>query len=363
MGRTFFYRLAFLFLATWLFLPHLFSQEINPENEYARIRSIALAGDLDSAAAGARVLVNAFPEYGDARILLARITAWQKDYKNAEAILDTLLMNEPDNADALALKEDISKWSAPEESPSSKESPTSIVAGYSFDSFSEPYARFWQVFTGGAMHDFSWGKGAAFLNVGTIKTGTMPEVRATEYQLEAEAYPRLSSRNYAWLSYAYSPGSYFPTHRAAVEIWQKLPHSWGASAGVNYYYFDRSIFILTASLEKYYGKYWLSGRTYVYLKDNGPTTSFYLTARRYFNETDYFQITAGTGTAPDEPFDIRSNLMRLSARSIRLVYNDRLKNRLTLRIGVGYSDEEYAESINRNRIEGHITVSYPLNKK
>lgn len=357
MGRTIFYRLTLLFFASWLFLPDLFSQEINPENEYARIKSIALAGDLDSAAAGARVIVNAFPEYGDGRILLARITAWQKDYKNAEAILDTLLAREPENADALTLKEDIKKWSAPEESP------TSVIAGYSFDSFSEPYKRFWQVFRGGATHNFGWGKGSAYLNLGNINTGIVPEVRATEYQLEAEAYPRLSSANYAWLSYAFSPGTYFPTHRAAAEIWQKLPHSWGVSAGVNYYYFDRNIFILTASLEKYYRMYWISGRVYVYLKDNGPTTSYYLNVRRYFNNTDYFQVTAGTGTAPDEPFDIKSDLMRLGANSIRLIYNDMLKNKLTLRIGIGYSVEEYAESITRNRIEGHITVSFPINKK
>ena len=62
---------------------------------------------------------------------------------------------------------------------------------------------------------------------------------------------------------------YFPTHRAAVELWQILPAGWAVSGGLNYYYFDRNIFIALASVEKYLGKYWFSGKCYVYFKDGG----------------------------------------------------------------------------------------------
>ena len=51
-----------------------------------------------------------------------------------------------------------------------------------------------------------------------------------------------------------------------------------------------------------------------------PRTSFYLNVRRYFNDIDYLQLTLGTGTAPDEPFEIQSDIMRLSANSVRLTY-------------------------------------------
>ncbi len=112
----------------------LFSQQItDPEAEYIRVRSIAFDGDYSSAATAARKLVNEYPEYGDARILLGRILAWQKNYKEALAVIDTLLATEPENADALSAKRDISLWSK-ESTPVA----TDIRAGYSFDSFLSP---------------------------------------------------------------------------------------------------------------------------------------------------------------------------------------------------------------------------------
>lgn len=340
------------------FIP-AFAQEVSdPESEYLRIRTIAFEGDYTSAASAARKLVNAYPSYGDARILLGRILAWQKNYKTAVAVIDTLLMTEPDNADALSAKKDIMLWSK-DNTPVS----TDVRAGYSFDYFNKPYSRLWQVFKAGAGHKFNWGPFYAGLNVGHIAIGDTGPVKATELQVEAEAWPAISSKNYAYLAYAYSPGSYFPRHRAAAEIWQILPAGWAVSVGLNYYYFDRNAFIGSASVEKYAGKYWFSLKGYAYFKDSGVTTSASLNARRYFNNTDYLQITLGMGTAPDEPFNIQTDLMRLSANSVRLTYNVKLINKLTMRIGAGYSREEYEENIRRNRFEGNIILIYALKMK
>ncbi|MBG0860730.1 MAG: YaiO family outer membrane beta-barrel protein [Bacteroidales bacterium] len=332
------------------------SQEIrDPEAEFLSVRSMAFSGDYSGAETAARKLVNAFPLYGDARILLGRILAWQKDYEQAAAVIDTLLATDPDNADALSARKDISLWSR-ENTPVA----TDIRAGYSFDSFSEPYKRFWQVFKAGAGHRFSWGPASAGLNIGNI---IREDTTATELQIEAEAWPKLTGKNYAYLAYAYSPGHYFPTHRAAVEVWQILPKGWAISAGLNYYYFDRSIFIGGLSVEKYTGRYWLSAKSYIYFKDDGPTTSFYFNVRRYFTSINYLQVTVGTGTAPDEPFDVQTDIMRLSAHSLRLYYNTMLTGRLTMRIGAGYSREEYEEADWRNRFEGNIHFIYAIKMK
>lgn len=348
-----------LFIPVLLNVSQLFSQEnINPEEEYLRIRTMAFNGEYAAAAADARKLVNAFPSYGDARILLGRILAWQKDYSQAAAVIDTLLKTEPDNADALSARRDISLWSKERSTAT-----TDLRTGYSFDYFTEPYTRFWQVFSVGAGHKFNWGPAAAYVNIGNLITDEETNLEATEMQFEVEAYPTLSKKNYAYLDYAYSPGTYFPTHRAAVEIWQVLPAGFAISGGLNYYYFDRNIYIALASVEKYLGKYWLSGKVYVYFKDDGPTTSFYLNVRRYFNDFNYLQLTLGTGTAPDEPFDIQSDIMRLSAQSARLTYNFAVNGKFTIRLGAGYSREEYEESVMRNRFEGNINLIYALKMK
>jgi len=337
----------------------VFSQDaINPESEYHRIKTIAFDGDYATAAAAARKLVNMYPSYGDARILLGRILAWQKDYINAGAVIDTLLLKEPGNEDALSARSDIVMWSR-ENTPVS----TDLRAGYSFDSFSDPYSRFWQVFSAGAGHRFKWGPAYAGLNIGNIRIGEPSPSKAAELQIEAEAWPKITSKNYADLAYAYSPGTHFPRHRAAAEVWQVLPAGWAISAGLNYYYFDRSAFIALASVEKYVGKYWLSLKGFVYFKDIGTRASIVLNTRRYFNDKDYFQITLGTGAAPDEPFDIQVNLMRLYSNTLRLAYNMSVTHKLVMRIGAGYSREEYRETIWRNRFEGNVNFIYAIKMK
>lgn len=347
-----------IILIWFLNLVPVYSQNtLDPESEYLRIKEIAFSGDYSTAAGEARKLVNSFPAYGDARILLGRIMAWQKDYANAAAVIDTLLMTEPGNEDALAVKRDITLWSK-DNSPVS----TDVRAGYNFDTFSDPYSRYWQVFNVGAGHKFNWGPAAAGVNVGNLIGGPSPG-EVTELQFEVEAYPKLTNKNYAYLAYAYSPGKYFPQHRAAVEIWQVLPAGFAVSAGLNYYYFDKNIFIAMASLEKYSGKYWFSLKGFVYFKDNGPTTSFYINARRYFKDKNYLQLTLGTGTAPDEPFDLQTNIMRFHAHSIRLAYNHYLSSRLVMRLNVGYSREEYEDAVWRNRFEGGINFIYAIKMK
>jgi YaiO family outer membrane protein len=336
----------------------IFAQEnFNPEEEYARIRTMAFSGDYQGAVDAARKLLKAYPSYGDARILLGRVLAWQKKYDEAAAVIDTLLKTEPTNADALSARKDITLWSK-ENTPVA----TDVRAGYYFDYFKEPYYRFWQVFSAGAGHRFGFGPAAGYLNVGNLSPHDTL-AGATEFQVEAEAYPKLSASNYAYLSYAWSPGSHFPKHRGAVQIWQILPKGFAVSAGLNYYYFDRSLYIGLVSVEKYIKKFWFSGTCYVFFKDRGPTTSFYISARRYFNDVNYLQLTAGTGSAPDEPFNVVEDINRLNANSVRIIYNTKLAPKLVLRIGAGYSREEFYESLQRNRFEGTVNLIYALKMK
>jgi YaiO family outer membrane protein len=358
--NRFYILLLFFLVSGGLFMPSLsYSQTItDPEAEYLRIRSVAFSGKYDEAIADSRKLLKEYPSYGDARILLGRILAWTKDYKSAIAVIDTLLVTEPGNYDAIQAKNSIMLW-AKESSPVS----TDIRAGYSFDSWTEPYNRSFQLYKVGAGHRFKFGPAAGYLNMGNLISGNPLEVSTTDFQAELEAWPKLTKKNYAFLSYSFSPGKFFPVHRAAAELWQVLPAGWSVSAGMNYYYFDRNTYIATGSVEKYIRNTWLSLRGFFYFKDDGVTTSVYLNARQYFNDNDYLQLTVGTGTAPDEPFDVQFDLMRLSAHSARLALNVSVAPKLALRLGAGYSYEEYQEGLWRNRWEGGISLTYAIRMK
>ncbi|MFN2313790.1 MAG: YaiO family outer membrane beta-barrel protein [Bacteroidales bacterium] len=339
----------------------LFSQEVtNPEEEYARIRSLALTGNYTEAEPAARDLVKQYPDYGDARVLLGRILAWQGRYDEGAAVIDTLLASDPDNSDALEALRDIRLWSRDRSQQVTP--PTDLRAGWMFDTYREPYERFWQVFTLGAGHRFSWGTAVASVNYGHISLGEPANTTGDDIQFAAEAWPELTKTNYAYLAYAYSPGTWFPRHRAALELWQTFPKGWAASVGGNYYYFDHSIYIGTLSVEKYTGNWWFSGRGYFHFKDIGVTSSFFLNARRYFGTTDYLQLTLGAGTAPDEPYDILTDLERQKAASVRLTYFNQINSYWSVRIGAGYSYEKYTETEFRNRFEGNIGVIRGIGK-
>jgi YaiO family outer membrane protein len=326
----------------------------NPEDEYTRIRTLAFDGRYKEAEPAARLLVREYPGFGDARILLGRIIAWQGRYDEAAAVIDTLLNTDPENSDALSAVADIRRWSRDRSQQIT--SPTDIRAGYTFDTYSEPYDRLWQVFNLGAGHRFPWGTAVASVNYGHINIGSPSDTAGNDFQFAAEAWPELTKNNYAYVAYALSDGPWFPHHRAALELWQTLPAGLAVSAGINYYYFDKNIFIGTFSLEKYLSHYWFSGRTYFHFKDIGVTTSFFLTSRRYFGTTDYLQLTLGTGTAPDEPYDILTDLDRQKASSVRLTWFSQINSRWSVRIGAGYSYEKYSITSYRNRFEGNVGI-------
>jgi YaiO family outer membrane protein len=359
MPRSHYLIICFLTICCFYFNPDVYAQEkAGAEAEYLRIKDMAFKGNYQQATMEAWKLLKEYPAYGDARVLLGRILAWQKEYEKALAVIDTLLLNDPDNTDALEARKDISRWSK-----GNTPVATDVKAGYSFDSFTEPYNRVWQVFSAGAGHRFKWGPASAGINTGILRIGEPDPVNDTGLQFEAEAWPRLTNDNYAYLAYAYSPGNWFPRHRAAAEIWQVMPKGWALSAGLKYYRFDRNDFIASLSVEKYTGKFWLSAKSYLYFKEENPTSSFYFNIRKYFNETEYLQLTLGTGTAPDEPFDVQTDLMRLSANSIRLAYYFSISPKLMIRAGAGYSREEYAEDMWRNRFEGNISFIYAIKMK
>ena len=353
----------------------------NHEAAFDTIRTIAFDGRLEEAEIMARQLVKENPGYGDAVVLLARIIAWQERYNTAIKMLDSLLIEQPGHEDAKIARETINEWlqsssdtaalppdsyvigareggGRPEILNDTAAKALDIHLGYNFDTFNQPYHRFWQIFRVGAEYKTGIGPVLGTVNFGNLHADVDNGIVKTGIQAQAEFWPKISERTYAWLAYAYSPFAYFPRHRAAGEFWYNLNKGWVLSAGASYYYFEQDIVIPTISVEKYTGNYWLSARTYIHLKDAGTTSSIFLTARRYFNNIDYIQLTAGAGTAPDEPWDLAADLDRQRAIAFKLAVNKKLSKDFTVKCSVGYSREEYSYEQRRNRFETFVNIIY-----
>jgi YaiO family outer membrane protein len=353
----------------------------NPEVAFDTIRAVAFDGRLEDAEVMARQLVKNNPGYGDAVVLLARIIAWQERYNTAIEMLDSLLIEQPGHEDAINARKTIYEWlqsSAVEDSLTADQdvlqgsddelrtetgndttaNPPDIHLGYYFDTFNEPYFRFWQIYSVGVEYKTGIGPLLWTFSFGNRNTDIHEETDKSSIQLQGEFWPKISKRTYAWFVYAYSPFPYFPEHRAVAQFWHNLNKGWVLSAGASYYYFDRNILIPTVAVEKYVSNYWFAAQTYIHLKEAGTTSSVFLKARGYFNDIEYIQLTAGAGTAPDEPWDIAADLDRQEAIAFKLTVNKKISDRFIVKCSAGYSHEEYINGQRRNRYEAFIKLIY-----
>lgn len=169
-------------------------------------------------------------------------------------------------------------------------------------------------------------------------------------QVEADAYPRISDRFYAYLNAGYSPSDIFPELRYGGELYGSFGRGGEASLGARRLEFaDDAVTIYTGSLGAYVRNYYLSVRPYITPQDDGTSRSGTILVRRYFADEDsHVTFTAGAGTAPTEsplPFE----LARTNAYRAGLYGKLPLRAPLGVRWSTGYEREEISSGEWRNR--------------
>ena len=166
-------------------------------------------------------------------------------------------------------------------------------------------------------------------------------------QLELDAYPKLSTKIYAYLNVGYSPSSIFPTWRSGGELFFALPKAWETSVGYRQLRFAGvPITLLTAAVGKYAGNYWFSIRPFVRQTDVGISASATVTARRYFEDGDhYLGARIGYGrTPPDQGTPDPQSLARTHALSANIHGAGDIRSGLLGTWSLGYDREELEQS-------------------
>lgn len=351
----------------------------HPEEGFALMRQMATDRDYQSAKQIGYSLLEENGAYHDAALYLARIHGWEASYDSAYLVLDQVIAQAPELFEAYQTCVDIAYWEnnwqrleecadravelepdsagifdhyrQAQHSESRQEWPE-IFGHYSYDHFALPYVRNWHMLTAGGKIPVKPGTLVPYLNAGYQGAG---EDAAGDIQLNLDAYLNIGTKTYAMVGYGFSPRgaiNYLPGHRAAAEIWRSLPLGFGLSAGLRYFYWDQHFTFLTFSAEKYAGSYWFSLRNYLFFKEYGVSTSWYLSARRYFDTRfNYLNLTLGYGTAPDEPVTVVTDLERLNAVSVRVELSKQVSPLVRMVGMVGYSYEEYYDQLYRNRID------------
>lgn len=346
--------LSLIVLLLFCLINQSFAQETvesgrTSSDDFKRARELAFAGDREEARSICYEILKQNPAFYDARILIGRTFAWDKDFKSGREELQKVLDVDFDNSDAIFAMIDLEKWAGdpnkaifyceygqsffPNEeaflvqkvsllqdigdeekslqvlddllvlNPSSEEglvlmkkyksSRMIYKANYQHDYeyFNEPYTRKWHLSSFQLDRRNTWGSIIGKVNLGDlISDGESFWSNEVAKQFEVDAYPRVSKKSYAYLNYGYSPDNLFPTHRAGAELYHKLPKAFEVSGGMRFLHFNsdggnKNIYIYTASVGKYYRNYWFSFRSYLTPKNGNVSQSYWLITRRYLRDS------------------------------------------------------------------------------
>ncbi len=174
-------------------------------------------------------------------------------------------------------------------------------------------------------------------------------------QFEAEAYPKLGKKAYAYVAAAYSNDvPVFSKWRTGATVYLPLSKGWEPEIGYRQLHFDQSIWLGTAGVSKYAGSWLLNVRSFFSTKTPLSNGSVFITARKYFkNENDYLWLQAGKGISPDEGRNIQlNNGGELSSSRIAAGAKCSLTKKLQAQLSAGWSRDNYATNTFGNQYFG-----------
>ena len=329
------------------------------EDLFTAARQMSYAGNHDSARALLQLAIRKSPDYIDIRVFLARTYAWDHQWEEAKKEIGYVLLQSPDNREAISVAVDIDLW---EQEPQKaldrcqralRDHPNDegflvqkIKALFALHRDEEAYI------TLGTLQDINPsnpeiarlrgpeektllsqsimindtydgvnGRSASHLLYLQYQRSTVygPFIGRVNYgrrygyngvQVELEGYPRIADGIYAYVNYGYSDSSVmksalvFPKHRAGLEAFFKLPEHFECSLGARYFNFGtgNDVTLYTGTVGYYYRDYWFSIRPFITPSNVSFSRSLNLTVRYYYNGTadEYLSLKLGEGYSPDD---------------------------------------------------------------
>ena len=300
-----------IFFLTGTFQVWAQSLSFDADSLFMEARILAMNKDYTGAREKCYQLLEQHPAYHDARVLIGRTLAWEHKYDSARAELQKVIAL-IDYADAIDALIDVERWSGNQEKalyycdyglkryPNYEDfmlkkarilmetgksdlaqrnilhvlelNPGNVDARkllqevknvnilnkislqYSYEYFKEPWVRRWHLMNIAYSRQTRYGSVTGRVYLGdVVLDGESLFEKNTALQYELEAYPVLSKKNYAYISYGYSPDNLFPKHRFGGELYQKFFRTFELSAGIRNLQFRSS----EAAKKRCYDLYWI----------------------------------------------------------------------------------------------------------
>lgn len=325
---------------------------LNADSLYEQARINAFGNNHQLAHEQCDSILKNYPLYTEVKLLKARIYSWDKNYSEAQSLLEKILAESPDNMDAFKAITDNSLWNNqyedailfaekglrvnpnqidlllnkakaqmqlkrykdaektlatiaqldPEnsEAKSLAQELTRLKRQNQFALYNL-HDRFSKIYTPRNLFSVEYKR---ITSVGPVlaRVNWANRFGTNGLQYEVDFYPRLTKRLSGFLNYGFSAdNTLFPKHKFGAELFYTFSKMFTASGGIRYMDFvSNDLLTYTASLNVYTGKYLFNGRVYITPTKQKTGESVFVFARRFFkDEFNYITLTLGQGVSPE----------------------------------------------------------------
>ena len=278
----------------------------------------------------------------DLLLLKTKVLIATRQYSEALTITDTLLRNQPPVKEARVLADRIKDY----------RSANRMGVRYDYTHFSKQFDQGWHQASIDYTRQTRMGPLTARINYGH-------RFGESGWQVEAEAYPRISRKLYTYVSLGYSPDRpIFPQFRSGFSLYVNLPKSFEVDAGFRYLHFNEDTWIFTGALGKYYQSWWFNLRAYITPSSSRIAQAWEATTRYYLaGADDYLSLSVGTGLSPDQGNQailLNSNYKLITRRaSASYFFSCRKMNLFSL--GLSWANVEYLPKTRDNQVNASIS--------
>lgn len=362
----------------------------DPDKAFLEARTLAFATNYQDARIFLGVLLTNYPEYTDARILLAKTYSWEGQHDMARGYFDQLISAEtrnrevwlaaiqnevfaknetvafskvnealshfPGDSEFIALKGRINEQIAAKSEAMHSEERALRRRQQETRIYSNNLGAFSEVRIFDQAFDAQYSLGLEYVRQGGYGR-IIPRITFANrfnqdgIQYEVEAYPKFSRTSYAYLNYGFSDSPIFPNHRAGAEFYTMVSKSLEVSGGARYLDFRESLATtVTASLGLYKGNYYVSVRPLITPRSDNPTAYYgSVLVRKYGATADaWLGATLSAGVEPEsQQVFLGNTLLSESTRYVEiqellLEYQFTGKNRANLyRASAGFRHQEF----------------------
>lgn len=307
----------------------------------------------------------------DARTLLGVVLSWEGRYQEARGQLQMVLEAEPGHGDATLALINVELWSG-HGRRAEELAQQAIGQAPEFRPFQEALERVRRqrraALAEPQVHDVKWEMGLErssiwfsdsrdswrearmAARVGTVagpvsvSASQAARGRLTDRIFEIEMFPRLNRLTYFHVMAGYSPeAELYARRRYGAELYRGLPARFEGSIGFRQYVFGQRVDLITGSLGRYYGRWFLSARPFVDRSAFGVSTSLQVNAKRYLGRRGgYWNSRLGWGASPMEVRSVHEAGIRSSLSFFQDLYLP-LPSGLQFRVSAGVASQNRRE--------------------